>query len=452
MSFHVLLVNPWIHDLAAYDFWLKPLGLLTLAESLRKAGMSVSLLDCMDIHHPLPGSAQLKSRLKRRPDGRGKFFAQEIQKPEPLKAIPRRFKRYGMPGEFFKAALSQMARPDLVLLSAVMTYWYTGTAETISEIRKTFPDVPVAVGGLYPTLLPEHARRNTGADIIIQGDWEKELPPHLKSILEIEIDLYSPMKVKPAFDLYAQIDYYCVLSSRGCPFRCSFCASPLLHPHIQRKDPALVIEEIEDAVKERGIKDVAFYDDALILDESSHLSVILEGVISRNLKARFHAPNALHLRGMTKDLALLLKRSGFKTLRFGLESTNPERQRSTGGKVTNEEFREAVAILNEAGFASDEIGVYLLVGLPGQSPREIEADIRFALKEGARPYLAEYSPIPKTALWQEAVETARYDIAGEPLFHNNSLLPCAHPELTTEKLSYLKKCALKADLEKSPKS
>ncbi|GEM_PF-4552003 len=46
MSFHFLLVNPCIHDLAAYDFWLKPLGLLTLAESLRKSGISVSLLPC----------------------------------------------------------------------------------------------------------------------------------------------------------------------------------------------------------------------------------------------------------------------------------------------------------------------------------------------------------------------------------------------------------------------
>jgi radical SAM superfamily enzyme YgiQ (UPF0313 family) len=442
MAARILLVNPWIHDLSAYDFWLKPIGLLTLAQSLRKAGVEVSLIDCMDIHHPLVRGKNLAGGLKRREDGRGELFAEEIKKPEPLKDIPRRFKRYGMPKEIFEAALLETPEPDIVLIGSVMTYWYTGTRETISEIRKTFPGVPVAVGGLYPTLLPDHANESLGADIIIPGDWEKELPPHLKSVINVDVKLAGPMELKPAFDLYSKHDYITVSSSRGCPFRCSYCAGPIIHPRLERKDPALVIEEIEEAINKYGIKDVAFYDDALIVDQSSHLSIILERVISRNLKARFHTPNAIHLRGMTEDLAALLKKSGFETLRFGLESTSSKRQKSAGGKVTNDDFKHAAACLRGAGFTAEEIGVYLLIGLPGQTPGEIEDDIRYVLDQGARPYLAEYSPIPKTPLWEEALKTAKYDIAGEPLFHNNSLMPCGHPDLTTERLTRLKKmCA-----------
>ncbi len=48
---HVLCVNPWIHDFAAFDFWLKPLGLLTLAGMLRQAGIRVSFIDCLDRYH-----------------------------------------------------------------------------------------------------------------------------------------------------------------------------------------------------------------------------------------------------------------------------------------------------------------------------------------------------------------------------------------------------------------
>ncbi|MGD2036453.1 MAG: B12-binding domain-containing radical SAM protein, partial [Desulfobacterales bacterium] len=49
---HILLVNPWIHDFAAYDFWAKPLGLLYLAALLRSHGLSVSYIDCLDRFHP----------------------------------------------------------------------------------------------------------------------------------------------------------------------------------------------------------------------------------------------------------------------------------------------------------------------------------------------------------------------------------------------------------------
>ena len=48
----ILLVNPWIHDFAAYDFWAKPLGLLSIASILREHGFNVSYIDCLDRFHP----------------------------------------------------------------------------------------------------------------------------------------------------------------------------------------------------------------------------------------------------------------------------------------------------------------------------------------------------------------------------------------------------------------
>ena len=50
---HILCVNPWIHDFAAYDFWAKPYGLLLLAAFLRAQGARVSYIDCLDRFHPL---------------------------------------------------------------------------------------------------------------------------------------------------------------------------------------------------------------------------------------------------------------------------------------------------------------------------------------------------------------------------------------------------------------
>ena len=136
--------------------------------------------------------------------------------------------------------------------------------------------------------------------------------------------------------------------------------------------------------------------------------------------------------------------AGFKTIRLGLETSDVKRQRSTGNKTTNEEFKKTVLNLKEAGFPPDKIGVYILIGLPGQKPEELEETIRFVLETGAKPILAEYSPIPQTALWGDAVEESRFDIAREPLFHNNSLVPFRSKHFSLETYSQLKQMARQA--------
>jgi hypothetical protein len=66
----ILLINPWIYDFTAYDFWLKPLGLLYIAAILKKhSDFSLHFIDCLDRHHPLLGR-----KLKTKPDGRGAFL------------------------------------------------------------------------------------------------------------------------------------------------------------------------------------------------------------------------------------------------------------------------------------------------------------------------------------------------------------------------------------------
>ena len=80
--------------------------------------------------------------------------------------------------------------------------------------------------------------------------------------------------------------------------------------------------------------------------------------------------------------------------------------------------------LKDAGFPKQEIGAYILMGLPGQSAESVIDTVKFVKEAGAMPYLAEYSPLPHTPMWQTATEYSDYDLASEPLFHNNTLLPC----------------------------
>jgi hypothetical protein len=93
-------------------------------------------------------------------------------------------------------------------------------------------------------------------------------------------------------------------------------------------------------------------------------------------------------------------------------------------KVSEGEFERAVSHLHEAGFTKKEIGAYILMGLPKQAVNSVMETIEYVGRSGAMPYLAEYSPIPHTPMWETALEHSEYDLSSEPLFHNNTLLPC----------------------------
>ena len=166
---------------------------------------------------------------------------------------------------------------------------------------------------------------------------------------------------------------------------------------------------------------------------------MLKEVKKRNLSCQFHCPNGLHLREINKELSVLLYNSGFKTIRFGFETSDLNRQIKTGGKVKNEELRLAVSHLKNAGYKTGEIGIYLLCGIPGQSAEEVENSMEFVRECGAKPVLAEYSPIPGTKMWDEAVACSPFDIQREPLYHNNSLLPCRNNEFSFAAYAELKK-------------
>jgi len=430
---HILLINPWITDFAVYNFWVKPLGLLYIASLLRGYGFKVTLIDCLDFYS------------KRKQYGDGNFFKTWIDKPKPLRSIPKYYSRYGISEELLQDRLSSIEKPGVVGITSGMTYWYPGLFELVRIIKKSFRDVPIILGGIYATLCHEHAKKNSGADHIVQGIGELEglrlicnltqfnipqsatcnpqsgLAPNsmpVRQAGELQTNYY------PAFDLYSHLDFACIATSRGCPLRCTYCASKMLYNGFRRRNPDEVIEEIEYWTTHYRVNNIAFYDDALLINHQDHVVPILKEVIKRKIRCNFHTPNGLHVREIDEALADLLFKAGFKTLRLGFETSHEETQVETGGKVENHEFVGAVRNLKRAGYSGDEIGVYIMVGLPGQRVEEAEASIAFVQEVGARPILVEYSPIPHTPLFERAKQVSQFDLENEPLYQNNSILPC----------------------------
>ncbi len=437
----ILLVNPWIHDFAAYDFWLKPLGLLYIGAILRAAGCEVRLLDCLNLSSVSPQFTAGWKLPRQRDFGRGHFYKENIPKPEVLRHIPRQYRRYGIPPRALIEMMATFPRPDLVLMTSSMTYWYPGLAETVQLLRQSIPGVPIFLGGIYATLRPDHAARVSGADQVLPGPWDGEKLRFISEFLGTPPfsfhEKFSSWPY-PVFDLYPRLGYVCLLTRRGCPFSCTYCASSKLSGEMESRSPAQVIEEIIFWQDQRRVQDFAFYDDALLIQPAGHFIPFLRQVIARNLGCRFHTPNALHIRAIDEEVADLLYRGGFRTIRLGLETTHEATQMETGGKVDNREFQRAVKNLKRAGYAGEEIGVYLMAGLPGQRVEEVEESIAMVREIGAKPILVEYSPIPGTPMFAQARKMSLFDLENEPLFHNNSLFPCRWEGFSWEDLKRLK--------------
>lgn len=445
MTGPLLLINPWIYDFAAYDFWNKPLGLLYLASFLRANGYAVVYVDCLDPFHPaLKNSTDLKQP-RRRSSGTGHYPVATIPRPAPLKSVPRTYHRYGITPKMFTDTLERIPPPSLIMVTSMMTYWYPGVWDAIELAQRKFPGVPVVLGGNYVTLAYNHALMSK-ADFCLTGPADKSLPALLKELFNEDINKLPGESLDshpyPAFDLVRCCDQVPIMTSRGCPYRCSYCASHLINPSFTRRDPIRVVDEIEHWYHSLGVRHFSFYDDALLIDAPSMIIPLLQEVIRRDIKAQFHCPNGLHLREITPVITDLLFRAGFKTLRFGFETSNLTRQVRTGGKVINEELQEALRLLEISGYRREEIGIYLLCGLPGQPFDEVRQSITFVRSCGARPFLAEFSPIPGTELWTEAVTASPFPISIDPIFQNNSLLPCRSQDLTPEQYRELKEMTL----------
>ncbi len=439
---NVLLVNPWIHDFAAYDLWAKPLGLLSIGAVLSANGCRVSFIDCLRTPHPLMSERAPKTRLF----GHGKYYREVIDRPPQIPDIPRSYSRYGISEEAFLQELLSMPEPDAILVTSLMTYWYPGVFSAIRLLRDAFPGIPVILGGIYASLCRDHAVRYSCAHHVISGEGELAVLSLLTDLWGVGPGFVPDMHdldslPLPAFDLLDPLRYVCIQTTRGCPYRCSYCASHILCRDLRRRNPSCVAEEIRFWVKEHGVPDFALYDDAFLHDAERHAIPVLKEIAKRGLPVRFHCPNALHARCISREVAILMRKCGFATIRLGLETSDIRRQVSSGAKVTNDEFLRAMDNLSRADFDPGDVGVYILCGLPGQEAREVMDALEFVKEAGARPLIAEFSPLPGTGEWERACSSSRYDLEADPIFQNNTLLPCAWEGLTFEMYKEIKEAA-----------
>jgi radical SAM superfamily enzyme YgiQ (UPF0313 family) len=299
-----------------------------------------------------------------------------------------------------------------------MTYWYLGVKEVVEDIRCAMPDVKIVIGGNYVTLCRSHAE-NLGADLLVEGD---NLGP-LWNFVGLEpgstssplADLNQP----GLWEAYGKLNVGVLKLSDGCPFECTYCLVPKVYGKFRARPLQRSLMEIELLVK-LGAKNIAFYDDALLFNAKDVLEPFLNEVLKRGIRVNFHCPNAINARFVSKEIADLMVRAGFKTFYLGFETVSRQWQEQTGSKVFSEELAEAVENLKSGGAEPNNITTYQILGHPKTNVADLEESMRFVNSLGIRGMLADFSPVPGTPDGEYCRKWVDMD---EPLFHNKTAFP-----------------------------
>ncbi|NQT18592.1 MAG: B12-binding domain-containing radical SAM protein [Planctomycetes bacterium] len=285
--------------------------------------------------------------------------------------------------------------PDVIGLSCT-THTRFEMRDVAAAIKDAFPDKFIVVGGPHVSFCPEETLENTAVDAVIIGEGEMktldlfsgkpqaEIPglayrdngrivvnPNRGFIRNLD-SLPSPARHKidlnryPGYSTLRHRTTH-VLSNRGCPFGCLYCSATFFWGKITRSLSAeKVLSEIENLVTNYGIKAIYFYDDAFTADKRKARRVC-EALIEKNLGLVWGTSTRIDL--VNEELLALMARAGCRQIDYGLETLNLDVQRKVGTKATYERARDTIRMTIDAGIG--HVKVYLIIGLPGDTPEQL---------------------------------------------------------------------------------
>jgi anaerobic magnesium-protoporphyrin IX monomethyl ester cyclase len=307
---------------------------------------------------------------------------------------------------------------------------YINEAAQLTRVLKE-AGVKVVIGGAYASALPRQALEDTGADYAVVGEGEETFPELVKSIAAGATELPAGVvsatggglfKERPflnkldavAFPDWLQMDPRSykkaphggvvkhfpvapVITSRGCPYECTFCASPRIwHRSIRYRSARNTVDEIEYLVKNFGVREIHFEDDNLTM-KKEHARGICELILSRGIKISWATPNGVRADTLDQSLLELMKRSGCYYIAFGIESANAAILRTIKKRTEIASISRAIALARRAGIVTQG---FFIFGLPGETRQSMKETLDFALKSGLdRAQFLLLDVLPGSELW-----------------------------------------------------
>ena len=163
-----------------------------------------------------------------------------------------------------------------------------------------------------------------------------------------------------------------IMASRGCPFQCTFCAH-MMGQAVRVRSVQSVINEIEFLVRNYGIDEIYFEDDAFFFDRENALE-ILERLAKFEPKLHIKFANGVRVNFLDRDLLRAAMRAGAYSITFGIESGSAETLKRMRKQLDLNKVREAVFLAKQEGFL---VGGNCILGYPEETERAMRESIDF---------------------------------------------------------------------------
>ncbi len=450
-----------------------PIGLMYLAAVLQKANYSVEILDAF-------------------------MMGTGFQKNGETKTI-------GLSFEQISQEITAR-KPDIVGIAGPFTAQIENAVKTSRVAKEVNPHILTVMGGPHVTLVPQEFLEETKTvDIAVIGEGEftlleivqyfegkKELStikgiayrqdgnvivnPHRPFLDDLDTLPY------PAYDLVDMEQYLSqrkigyrsfqdraisLITSRGCPFNCCFCAVNLHMGRSFRAHSAqYVLNHIQYVVEKYAVKNIFFEDDNLTLD-LKRFETICEGITDRKIKIGWETPNGVRADCLNLELLKKMKQSGCKSVFVGVESGDQKILDKVICKSLN--LKRVVEFAQNSKKIGLKTGAFYIIGFPGETKENMQRTVDFALelkrKYDVGMHLFMATPSYGTRLYEDcklkgyieadlswnAFAEARQP-KGMPLITTPEFLPKDVKEIASKALADYKRLSLMGHLKRPEKA
>jgi radical SAM superfamily enzyme YgiQ (UPF0313 family) len=377
-------------------------------------------------------------------------------------------------------------RPDLVGIGCLFSGQFPSVMRYAGIAKERAPGVPVAVGGMHPTIYAREILRNCASiDYVAIGEGESQIVAIARAVrgdaapfrdvdglawregndvvvrskTRFLADLSAlPM---PAYDLIRFSDYehdtshwhnpgrlsfrmtIPVVSSRSCPMRCNFCSMFLvMGPALRARSPESVVDELELLYHRYGQRHFSFMDDNINLNRK-HVIALCRGIVQRKLRIAFETPNGLMASSLDREVMDAMVAAGWVRGAIAIESGSDRiRNGIMKKRLSREKIFEVVRLAK--AYPQLFLKAYFLIGMPEDTAETLEETYEMIREiDVDDPYVTNLIPFPGTAVFAQSLRDGLFvdELVPGDLwrmdgfhYHNNRKFYIKPYEMTMEEL------------------
>jgi anaerobic magnesium-protoporphyrin IX monomethyl ester cyclase len=314
-------------------------------------------------------------------------------------------------------------KPDIIGLT-MLTANYKVDKIIAGIAKKINKDIKIIIGGTHATIDPDNTLKNDEFDYLVRGEGELTFLELIegkdkKSIKGLSYKQNNKIIQNekrpfikdldilpfPSRDLFINntkyMDFGNIITGRGCPYTCVFCASQKIWERkVRFRSPQNVIEEIKDLKSKFNPSIIYFIDDTFTLIKSR-----AKNICRKMIEEKINIPWKCDTRvdKLDYELVNLMKEAGCIRIKIGVETGSENMHNKIKKKLTLDKIRKGVKIIKSVGLP---LTVYLMAGFPGETNRDIKDTIEFAKEIDADYYsLSIVAPYLGTEIYDEFIKS-----------------------------------------------